>query len=811
MEVKQLKYGTYIIYNNKVGLINSITNTDNVNIKYIDDNSIESVKKNKLKIIPHNKNEVVKYKDIYYIIKNIIVDNNLPIYILNYINSGFNKIKKPFSLKIKSTDQSIISINKKNQEKIISYLKFLDRYNSAMNYLCKKTNKPFERLDYKSVDIDMNNLFNFCKLKISQLDKICNAIKKSQNLDIQIKFIKINPFNFITQDYQLLSYEKAEKICNEYYLTIDFKIKLEKWTYDLFLREKNTFYLPKWLYDSETKKFCENRKENYNNFQHYIKTFIIEKEINKSIYVTTQHLLNIEKSMSDLMINLFDKNEYDICNDEINNLIKLYEEKTSKIKEIMFLLEEEQKKSVLNSIKNKFSIITGPPGTGKTEILKCINFVLYELYKKENLLEESKESEESEESEELEESEESEELEESEESEESEEFNENDNKFINPKTIGLIAPTGLAYINMYRNQEAKHYNNKISGTCHKTLYHIFSNIQKHKKHCDCENKCKYILNVKMIQLDEASMLDTFVFYDLLKYCKYFNSRLILLGDVEQLPSIGPGKILKHLIDSEIFTVTKLSKIKRQNSGSLVNNILKMSTNTVQVADCSIDETMTLYNIEKYIINNKEINNQELELLIDKCNFNQENVKFITGFATEKKIFNTNNLNNLLQNKFNLKNDIIPSNHKYEDSFVFKVKDKIIRVENDYSSKKMRANGEEASILDFDGTKVIIQYSGAEDKPEKIGIDELYENFRLNYCITVHKSQGSQYQNVIFIIEPNQTFTDKKSIYTAISRAKSRCIIISKPCDFINLQKDLKKIDFKVSLLLKESDNYTFPN
>jgi exodeoxyribonuclease V alpha subunit len=364
---------------------------------------------------------------------------------------------------------------------------------------------------------------------------------------------------------------------------------------------------------------------------------------------------------------------------------------------------------------------------------------------------------------------------------------------------------------MYRNQEAKHYNNKISGTCHKTLYHIFSNIQKHKKHCDCENKCKYILNVKMIQLDEASMLDTFVFYDLLKYCKYFNSRLILLGDVEQLPSIGPGKILKHLIDSEIFTVTKLSKIKRQNSGSLVNNILKMSTNTVQVADCSIDETMTLYNIENYIINNKEINNQELELLIDKCNFNQENVKFITGFATEKKIFNTNNLNNLLQNKFNFKNVIIPSNHKYEDSFVFKVKDKIIRIENDYSSKKMRANGEEASILDFDGTKVIIQYSGAEDKPEKIGIDELYENFRLNYCITVHKSQGSQYQNVIFIIEPNQTFTDKKSIYTAISRAKSRCIIISKPCDFINLQKDLKKIDFKVSLLLKESDNYTFPN
>ena len=350
------------------------------------------------------------------------------------------------------------------------------------------------------------------------------------------------------------------------------------------------------------------------------------------------------------------------------------------------------------------------------------------------------------------------------------------------------------------------------------MRNIIPNIQKHKnqKYCDCskEEGCKYNMDIKLIELDEASMLDTFVFRDLLDVCKYFNSRLILLGDVEQLPSIGPGKILNQIIESQIFTVTKLTKIKRQNAGALVNNILKMSKEIVQLTDF-IDNTMILYNIDNYI-DNKEINKIEIEILIHNHGLTKTNTKFITGFATEKKIFNTTHLNNLIQNIFNPENpdyeyDKIPSNNKYENSFIFRVLDKIIRIENDYSSEKMRANGEEAEILEFDGSKVTIQYFGPGDKPEKIGIDELYENFRLNYCVTVHKSQGSQYENVVFFIEPEQSFTDKKSIYTAISRARSRCFVIARPNDFISLQKNLKKLDLKVSLFMKESDNYEIPN
>jgi exodeoxyribonuclease V alpha subunit len=123
---------------------------------------------------------------------------------------------------------------------------------------------------------------------------------------------------------------------------------------------------------------------------------------------------------------------------------------------------------------------------------------------------------------------------------------------------------------------------------------------------------------------------------------------------------------------------------------------------------------------------------------------------------------------------------------------------------------MRANGEEATILNFDGRNVMIQYSGVEDKEEAIGIDALYENFALNYCVTVHKSQGSQYVNVVFLIEPNISFIEKKAIYTAVSRARERCLVISREADFIKLQNENKKIDYKVSLFMEESDNYEFP-
>jgi len=825
-----LKYGTNVIYNGTIYKIKSISKSDNVNIESLSDNTIISVNKSQLIPTPLDQGELIKYKDLYYIIKKIKIDNNKVKFIIDFINESKNNSKI-----IESNDYNIQKIDKKIQGKIISFLKFIDRYNNCISYLNKKTSKIFERLDHKNVDKYMNDIFDKCQLRMYQLNAIVNVLKKTQCPYLQFKYIYTNPFSFITQEFQLITYERAEFICDKYKLIIDFKIKIEKWTYDLFLKKKNTFYILQWIYLRDLKKFCEKRNQNHTKFLSYIDTIIINKKIGKDeegkdiIYKTTEFLLNIEKSMTDLTINLFDEKKFDIPENEIIEKIEEYEDKVRKIpKKEDFSLEEEQKRSVINSVQNKLSIITGPPGTGKTEILKCINFVLYSLYKDKYPEEDDEEDEEDDE-----ENEEDEENEgEDEEKEECEQdknnlvhHNDDKNKFINPKTVGLTAPTGLAFVNMHRSIENKYYNNKISGTCHKNLYHTISNIKKHKnkKDCDCEShkKCKYKLSIKLMEIDEVSMLDTFMFYDILKECEYFNSRLILLGDEDQLPSIGPGQVLNQLIKTYDFTVTKLTKIKRQANGrALVNNIIKMRTKIITLTDFT-DDSMQIIDIESFIneeqineepINKKQINEEQIVKLIKDNKLDIDKTKFITYFNKDQYTFNTTSLNIILQNIFNPLNedweyDKIPSNNKWENKFQFRVKDQIIRTENDYSDdEKMRANGEEASILDFDGMNVTIQYSGVNDKPEKIGVDELYENFQLNYCVTVHKSQGSQYVNVVYFIEPKQTFIGKKSIYTAISRAKERCFIISNAKDFIDIQ---KQVDQKVSLFMEESNEYNF--
>jgi exodeoxyribonuclease V alpha subunit len=226
-----------------------------------------------------------------------------------------------------------------------------------------------------------------------------------------------------------------------------------------------------------------------------------------------------------------------------------------------------------------------------------------------------------------------------------------------------------------------------------------------------------------------------------------------------------------------------------------------------------DETMQLFTTET-VISGNEIDKEKIANFITENNLNKNNTKFIANFNKAKFTFNTTSLNNILQNIFNPINvnfgaflNEIPSNCKYENGFTFRVEDKIIRTENDYSSEKMRANGEEATIISFDGKYVTIKYSGTSDKPEEIGINELYENFKLNYCVTVHKSQGSQYLNVVFLIEPKCSYIEKKAIYTAISRAKEKCLIVSNEPDFVNLQNNKADNYKKVTLFMEESDNY----
>jgi exodeoxyribonuclease V alpha subunit len=711
---------------------------------------MELSQQNKLlsKKIKVNINDLIFYKCGYYIISNI--------------NGNKIKIDNLFS----KDETMIINYSEDIQipidsNKLFSFLKFVEKYNKFI-----KT-----KINVNQFIIPEYEIFNRCKLTISQMYKIFYTIKNTHNSYLEIKNIIINPFLFITEEYQLLTYEKADYISKSCKLIISDEIRLKAWSYCYFLKTNNSFYVLKSKYMKDITDFTIKNSINLDEtLLNNINKTIIDKEITGSIYKTTLFLLNLEREMTDLIIKLYyEENENEIDEILINELILKYETTNN----IQF--EKEQKEAILNANRYNFSIITGPPGSGKTEIIKCINYIFYKI---------------------------------SCDFDKPSDYNDN---IVLPKNISLIAPTGLAFVNMSRSQRDIYYNETISGTCHKVLYKTLSDSKQHNYKnrycCECdkeEDKCKYYNSKpKLFIVDESSMIDTFLFRDLLSECEYYKARLIMIGDPNQLPSVGPGIILNKIIESDLFPIISLTKIKRQTEGKLVYNIFKMTNDIVTINDFT-DNTMTLCPIRQLVVN-EQINIQEIIRLIQENNLTKDNSKFISYYNTYL-LWNVITLNKILQNIYNPENNEIKTISKFEPDYIFRIGDKIIRCENDYSDEKnMRANGEEAIILSYENKKVMINYSGKNDKPEYIDVETLYESFKLNYCSTIHKSQGSQYTNVVFIIQPGQNRIDKKSIYTAISRAREKCIVISNPQDFIKLQTNNN--NNKVSLFLEESNEY----
>ena len=819
---RQLRCGANVVYKGEIYRINSTSTSDGVRICSLTTNNSIVVKKRDVTLTLHDKNDLVKYNKNFYIIKNIIYKDHEVYYDLEIPNKYYKQNANTTN-NIVSTDPRIKNIPNYLQEKFMTFLKFIDKYNTTIQYLNKKTDK-FQIIDYDDVEELMDDLIIKCNFKINQLSKIEYTLKKTLNPSFQICNITQNPFDFITQEFQLFTFDKAEKIANDFNLQIDFNLKCEKWSYSLFNKE-NTFYIRKFKFIEQVQKFCNERKEKkIQKYLQYLDDIIIDIIIDGKEYKTTKYLLELERNMTDMTMDLFYDNSYDIPDEEICNEINNFEfERRKLFNKPNYNLEPEQKYSVIKSIKNKLSIITGYPGTGKTEIVCCILYVLYKLYRKHNIAtDNSSENTHNYDSVNADvdnnqfsnyaytECNSGDTIEDREDDDNVSYYkNIEPEKYVDPKTIGLIAPTGLAGLNLQKNIFTLHYNKKISGTCHKMLLNTFQNIKNHKENCTCRDKekCEYAnLQGKLFVIDESSMVDTFMFYEILKMCEYFNSRLIIIGDVNQLPSVGPGVVLKNLISSRCFDVTKLVNIKRQDAGSLVNSIKQMNKSIIRGTEFE-DDSMSVLNIRDFIVKDKEEINKDLILkLIRENNLDQHNSRFITYFKSKDYLFNTNKINNLLQDAYNPNGSIIPSNNKGDNGNIFKISDKIIRMENDYSGEKMRANGEQAKITGFDGKNVTIIYDDGCDKPESIGINELYENFKLNYCTTIHSAQGSQYENVVFFIQPGQTYIiDKTSVYTAISRAKNKCIVVTKKDEFIKCQENIKNTD--VSLFMRESNNY----
>ena len=297
------------------------------------------------------------------------------------------------------------------------------------------------------------------------------------------------------------------------------------------------------------------------------------------------------------------------------------------------------------------------------------------------------------------------------------------------------------------------------------------------------------LEADVIIIDEASMIDIMLMNSLLKAIK-LGTRLIIVGDVDQLPSVGAGNVLKDLIESKFIKVVRLKDIFRQGKESLiVTNAHKINNREMPILNRKDGD---------FFFENKEDVNEILRTIIDLINrrlpkFNTawdkyRDIQILT--PTRKGILGVQNLNNELQNVLNPKSP--GKKEKDLKDVTFREGDKVMQIKNNYSLKWVRINGygDNEGVGVFNGDMGFIESINDEEKTltvvfddeRKVVYDYIYlDELELAYAITIHKSQGSEFKVIItpaFMGSP--LLMNKNLLYTAITRAKELVVVVGVP-------------------------------
>lgn len=378
-----------------------------------------------------------------------------------------------------------------------------------------------------------------------------------------------------------------------------------------------------------------------------------------------------------------------------------------------FTYTEKQKNAIISSLVNNFSVITGGPGTGKTTIVDGI-LEVYSIY--------------------------------------------NNIKLYDLKTkdkIALMAPTGRAAKRM---EEVLDFEAK---TIHRHLGYGYDGMYGY----DEVNQMPFDL----IIIDESSMIDIFLAEKLFKSIKS-TAKVIIVGDIDQLPSVSPGQVLKDLIESNICHVSYLNEIHRQAKDS---NIIELA---VKVNKQELNEEALNSGNDLFLKqgSSKEVIDNLINQVQGALNEGYSLIDDIQVLIpTYKGLVGIDSINSLMQEKFNLTKDYSIT---YGDK-IFYVNDKVINLVNDPKNFIMNgdigyittisknSNNEDFVIINFDGQEV--NYSKAD-----------LENISLAYAMSVHKSQGSEYKIVILpLVRTYMHMLKKELLYTAITRAKNYLIIL----------------------------------
>ena len=423
------------------------------------------------------------------------------------------------------------------------------------------------------------------------------------------------------------------------------------------------------------------------------------------------------------------------------------------------ILSEKQKEAVKAINDNNVTIITGGPGTGKTTIIKSI----IEIYKQKKY------------------------------------------------KIVLCAPTGRAAKRM----------SETTGEEASTLHRLLE-IGKVDEESLFKKDNEYQgapIDGDIIIVDEVSMVDMFIMSYLLD-CIYQGTKLILVGDSDQLPSVGPGSVLKDLIASEKIVTVHLDKIFRQAAKSkIIVNAHRVNNGKgfISKEDPELEEDA---NQDFFFI--KE-NNQEkiLKEVLSLCNgrlknFGEydffENIQVLT--PTKKGLLGTKELNKALQEELNPHRE--GEAEKSSMGAIFRIGDRVMQIKNNYDMYWERLcesgvetgngifNGETGIITNINEKGKILSVKFDDEKVCKYEFNDL-EQIEHSYCMTIHKAQGSEFDVVIMIVpQAAPMLLTRNLLYTGLTRAKKLLIVIGndRVVDYMIKNVDSKKRNTGLEFKLK---------
>jgi len=326
------------------------------------------------------------------------------------------------------------------------------------------------------------------------------------------------------------------------------------------------------------------------------------------------------------------------------------------------------------------------------------------------------------------------------------------------KRVMLCAPTGRAAkrLSQITGREAK--------TIHRLLaYNLRSGgFQKNERDP---------LDADVVIVDETSMVDIFLMYHLVKAVP-MTAVLVMVGDVDQLPSVGPGNVLRDMIDSEQVPVVFLKEIFRQARESLII----LNAHRINQGISPIIPDSNRGSVQDFYFIQQEDPEKVLSTILELCckripdRFKLDPLSDIQVLSPmHKGIVGTVNLNRMLQQALNPSNDTIE-----RMEYTFRCGDKVMQIRNNYAKDVFNGDIGTISRIDRDNQKIRVKYEGRGVDYDFLELDELV----LAYAVSVHKSQGSEYRAVILpVVTQHYVLLQRNLIYTGVTRAKELVVLI----------------------------------